>query len=53
MGEASVFKYQDKDDNELYKMVKKGQVRQILQDIILKRFRIYIVFVLERFGLRK
>jgi len=53
MGEASVFKYQDKDDNEPYKMVKKGQVRQILQDIILKRFRIYIVFVLERFGLRK
>lgn len=53
MAEATVFKYYDKDDVVPYEIAKKGRVKQILQDIILKRFRLYIVFVLDKIGLRK
>ena len=51
--EATVFKYYDKDDTVPYEMVKKGKTKQIVRDIILKRFRLYIVFVLDKMGLRK
>lgn len=50
---ATIFKYFDEEDVAPYETARKGSLRQIIQDIILKRFRIYIVFVLERFGLRK
>jgi hypothetical protein len=53
MEEATVFKYYDEEDVIPYKMVKKGRLKQIIQDIILKRFRLYIVFVLDKVGLRK
>lgn len=53
MSEATVFKYYDKEDAVPYEMAKKGKTKQIVQDIILKRFRLYIVFVLDKIGLRK
>ena len=53
MSGATVFKYYDKEDTVPYEIAKKGKTRQIVQDIILKRFRLYIVFVLDKIGLRK
>ena len=53
MDEAAIFKYYDKDDTAPYEVEKKKQVKQIIQDLILKRFRLYIVFVLDKLGLRK
>ena len=53
MAEATVFKYYDKNDTVPYEIAKKGRVKQIVKDIILKRFRLYIVFVLDKLGLRK
>lgn len=53
MAEATVFKYYDKEDVVPYEIAKKGRTKQIVQDIILKRFRLYIVFVLDKLGLRK
>ena len=53
MQEATVFKYYDEDDPAPYKLEKKGRKKQIIKDILLKRFRLYIVFVLDKFGLRK
>ena len=53
MAEATLFKYYDPEDLVPYEMVKKGKAKQILMDIVLKRFRLYIVFVLDKLGLRK
>lgn len=53
MAEATVFKYYDKDDVAPYEIAKKGKNIQIIKDIILKRFRLYIVFILDKLGLRK
>lgn len=51
--EATIFKYYNEDDMGPYKIVYKSRHKQIIQDFILKKFRIYIVFVLDRLGLRK
>ena len=51
--EATVFKYFDAEDVEPFNYLKKRRVKQLLQDIILKRFRLYIIFVLDKLGLRK
>jgi len=53
MEEATIFKYYDKEDIVPFEMVKRMRVKQMIQDIILKRFRLYIVFVLDKLGLRK
>ena len=50
---ATIFKYYDKEDTAPYELEKKRKIKQIVQDIILKRFRLYIVFVLDKLGLRK
>lgn len=51
--QATIFKYYDKEDTAPYELEKKRKVKQIAQDLILKRFRLYIVFVLDKLGLRK
>ena len=51
--QATIFKYYDKNDVVPYEIVRRSKYKQILQDLILKRFRIYIVFVLDKIGLRK
>lgn len=53
MKEATIFKYYDKDDQEPWKAVKKTRIRQIAQDFILKKYRLYIVALLDKLGLRK
>ncbi len=51
--EASVFKYYDKNDINPWIYIKKRRIKQILQDIILARFRLYIMYILDKIGLRK
>lgn len=53
MKEATIFKYYDKDDQEPWRVVKKTRIRQIAKDFILKRYRLYIVALLDKLGLRK
>lgn len=53
LAQASVFKYYDKNDEAPWKYLKGCRVRKMAQDIILKRFRLYIVFLLDKLGLRK
>lgn len=53
MEEATIFKYYDKDDQEPWKVVKKTRIRQIVRDFILKRYRLYIVALLDKLGFRK
>ncbi len=51
--EATIYKYYDKDDEEPWRYVYKRRFKQIFQDLILKKYRIYVVHILEKFGLRK
>ena len=51
--QATIYKYYDKDDLTPWEYVRKRRFRQIFQDIILKRYRIYIVKILEKIGLQK
>ena len=53
MAEATIFKYYDREDQEPWKTVKKTRVKQIAQDFLLKKYRLYIVALLDKFGLRK
>ena len=53
LSEATIFKYYDKEDPEPWKAVKKTRGKQIAQDFILKKYRLYIVAVLDKLGLRK
>lgn len=53
MQQATSFKYYDEEDMLPYEIAKKQKTKQIIQDIVLKRFRLYIVFVLDKLGLRK
>lgn len=53
MSTATIFKYYDSNDPVPYTIVRKKMVKQIIQDILLKRFRLYIVYVLDRLGLKK
>ena len=47
--EASVYKYYDPEDVGPWKSMKKHRVRKVLQDWIVKRFRIYIVWIIDKF----
>ncbi len=51
--EATVFKYYNKNDLEPWKMANKTRRKQMLQDFILKRFRLQILFVLDKLGLKR
>ncbi len=51
--QATSFKYYDENDMYPYEMAKKQRIKQTIQDILLKRFRLYIVFILDKLGLRK
>lgn len=51
--QASVFKYYTNDDKAPWRWVKKRCLRLTVQDLLLKRFRLYIVFALDKLGLRK
>jgi predicted ATP-grasp superfamily ATP-dependent carboligase len=51
--QATVFKYYDAEDPTPWEKEKRGKVKQILQDFILSKYRLYVVFLLEKVGLRK
>lgn len=53
MKQATVFKYYDKNDVEPWRYVMSSRWIQTAQDIILKRFRLYIIYILDKLGLRK
>lgn len=46
--EATIFKYYDKEDMEPYRYVRRGMVRQLLQDLVLAKFRPYVVYVMDK-----
>ncbi|MGP1538549.1 hypothetical protein [Bacteroides pyogenes] len=50
---ATIFKYYDSEDIEPYKYVKKNRLRQMLQDLILMKFRLYVVYILDKLGFKK
>lgn len=51
--QAIIYKYYDKEDTAPWEYVHKHRFKQIIQDIILKKYRIYIVKILETIGLKK
>lgn len=51
--QATIFKYYDRDDEIPWRCVHKTRYIQIVKDILLKKYRIYIVRILDKFGLRK
>lgn len=46
--EASIFKYYDINDINPWKRTKKYKLKNILRDIFVKKFRLYIVWFMER-----
>lgn len=51
--QATIFKYYDTEDSAPWQYVHKHRIKQIIKDIILKKYRIYIVRFFEKFGLKK
>ena len=51
--EATVFKYYDKEDPVPWQIVNKTRRKQMITDYILKRYRLYIVRILDKMGLKK
>lgn len=51
--QATIYKYYDKYDQEPWKIVKKTSIKQIVQDIVLKKYRLYIVAILDKIGFKK
>lgn len=51
--EATVFKYYDKNDLEPWKFAKRTMWQHLFRDILLKKYRVYIIFILDKFGLKK
>ena len=45
--EASVFKYYDKDDLEPWKSMKRQRIKKVLKDLIVLKFRPYIVYLMD------
>lgn len=50
---AEIFKYYEKNDKEPWKYVVRRKWRQTAMDLILKRFRVYIIYLLDKLGLKK
>lgn len=51
--EATVFKYYDEDDLVPYEAIKKGKGKKLLMDSIVAKNRIYIVWILDKLGLKR
>lgn len=46
--EATVFKYYDKEDQNPWKQMKRGKCSKIIQDAIVKKYRLYIVYLMDK-----
>lgn len=53
ISEATLFKFYDKEDMKPWIAAKKKKYKQMAQDIILRKYRLYIVALLDKLGLRK
>lgn len=51
--EANVYKYYSKDDLAPWEYVKKYKWRQIIQDLILAKYRLYVVFLIDKIKIWK
>lgn len=51
--QATVFKYYDIDDMRPFKVMKKKRTRKLITDAIVARYRLYIVWLMDKFGLRR
>lgn len=49
MKEADVFKYYSPEDQDPWKYVKKGRLKQMFQDIVLAKYRLYVVYLMDKF----
>lgn len=45
---ATVFKYYDKEDQNPWKQMKRGKFSKIIQDAIVKKYRLYIVYLMDK-----
>lgn len=45
---ATIFKYYDEDDQGPWKQMKRGKIRRIIQDAIVKKYRLYIVWLMDK-----
>lgn len=50
---SSYFKYYDKSDLAPYYGAKKGSKKQMIKDILLKKYRLFIVYWFSKLGLKK
>ena len=50
---ATVFKYYDKEDLEAWKRMKKKRWGTLVKNMLVKKFRIQIVYVLDKLGIGK
>ena len=50
---VEAFKCIDKDDMKPYDIEKKGRFLRIIRDIFIKKYRLYLMIVLDKVGLRK
>lgn len=51
--EATVFKYYDAEDMEPYRMMKKGHAKKMLMGRLLSKYRLYIVWIMDRIGIKR
>ena len=51
--QATVFKYYDVDDLRPYEVMKKNKKKKLLLDAIVARNRLYIVWLMDKLGLRR
>ncbi len=50
---ATVYKYYDKDDMIPYQIIKKNQLKLLFVHLMLKYFRVQIIYILDKMGLKK
>lgn len=46
--QATVFKYYDKEDQNPWKQMNRGKCMKIIQDSIMKKYRMYIVYLMDK-----
>lgn len=51
--ETTIYKYYNSQDEAPWRYVKKSRWKQIFQDFVLKKYRIYIIYVFDKLGLKK
>ena len=50
---ATIYKYWSEKDPKPWQYMKNRRLKKMTQDMLLKRFRVYIIYVLDKLGLRK